>query len=275
VGDLQTGHATRVDSAGKASDYGDKSAQKVIGDVGEKINTSRRADGSSGAPTGADQVQAAGLDYPTSPYVDSSGTKLSPSVENNQVHRLEGTITKDMEDKAEVCMGAAVMHQAQAQSKALDAATQAKQAERDDLIARGLPIPSELSAANDPFVPKMLRRDDSADQMPGVMQRSRESQEDPRTGLGYSMTERLNLPVVPNQERTISPKNSAPMPSTAQVTRSDMPGQPLMVRDPTTGNMIPASGTSQTDQDALADLQKKSQERVDLAKSQAAGGSTP
>jgi len=251
VGDLQTGHATRVDSAGKASDYGDKSSQKVIGDVGEKINTSRRADGSSGAPTGADQVQAAGLDYPTSPYTDSTGTKMSPSVENNQVHRLEGTITKDMEDKAEVCLGAAVMHQAQVQSKALAA------------------------AGDDAYVPKMLRRDDSADQMPGVMQRNRESQDDPRTGLGYSTTERLNLPVVPNQERTISPKNAAPMPSTAQVTRSDLPGQPLMVRDPTTGNMVPASGTSQTDQDALAALQQKSQDRVDLAKSQAAGGSTP
>jgi hypothetical protein len=189
----------------------------------------------------------------------------------NRVHRLEGTVSSDLENKAEVAVGGAVMHAAQVRSKALAAAQDEKQAERDDHIARGLPLPPELAAQNDPHIPKMLRRDDSADQMPGMVERQRMTQIDPRTGLGFSTTERLDMPVVPNQERTVAPAGAPALPADAQVTRSDAPADPVLQRD-AAGNMVPGATNTHEDNARMGELRDASQARVDEAARQKAAG---
>src|SRR5262249_4499356 len=72
------------------------------------------------------------------------------------------------------------------------------------------------------------------DNLPHVMARPRESEIDARTGLGYSTTERLDMPVVPNQELTINARtNSQDLPADARITATRADGSQIvaLVRD--------------------------------------------
>ena len=163
------------------------------------------------------------------------------------------------------------MHAAQVPSKDLTRQQARRQGQRDELVDAGLPIPQELSAQSDPHIPKMLRRDESADQMSGMIARPRQSQEDPRTGLGFSTTERLDQAVAPNQERTVAPANAPALPKDAQVTRSDAPHDPVLTRD-AAGNMVPGATNTHEDDARLRELRDASQARVAEAARQKAGG---
>jgi hypothetical protein len=218
------------------------------GDIGAKSNTELPAGAAPGTNKGLHQVAAAGLDYSGSPYIDPADpTKPAQFVKDNQVSRIEGTVNQDLANKAEVCLGAGVY------DRAKQRAAQLQQAQ----TAAG----GDATAGSAPWVPKMLRTDSSAatgdplDSLPGFMQRERgESgapQDDPRTGLGYSETLRMNQPVVPNQERTIAKGATVALPSDLAITRSDQAG-PQLVYNPTTGKMEPpppppAPGPAPTD----------------------------
>jgi hypothetical protein len=227
-------------------------APALYGDVGEKLNTDLNAD-RSGPATGKDQVQAAGLDYNTSVYTTPDGTKVKNFVEQDKVHRLEGTIDADIASKAEVCLGAGVYARAQQRAADLEAARAAS---------------AGAAPEDQVFVPKMLRTsatEDSGDSLPGIMRRTRgdaagntvknpdgsetlRPEIDPRSGLGYSVSERLGMDVVPNQERKM--REAVPLAGhvpDATITRSDTHA-PMLQLAPDGKTMVPVAGLSAADE---------------------------
>jgi hypothetical protein len=246
----------------------------VAGDVGEQGLTTRPADRSDRPVTALDQVKATGLDYPqlrSEPVVGPDGTPLigpdgkplsvqknanpylqetpAGTVEWNQtvtagpgVSRLEGTISSEMEQRAQVCLGAGPMEEAQNRAAELNAVQADREAQRAQLQANGEPIPPELSPDLDPAIPRMLQLD-GTDNPQGVMERHRMKQEDPRTGLGYSTTERMGNDVVPGQELTVARDSSGKgvaLPGDAQVVTTDAAGNATvgLKLDPATGLMV-------------------------------------
>jgi hypothetical protein len=223
------------------------------------VNTDTSKDRTRPA-TGAEQVQAAGLDYNNAPFVNANGTDTSKFVKDGEVHRLEGTIDKEIENKAEVAVGAGVFARAQTRAATLEKA-------RTDAQAAGATGDSEV------FVPKMLRTDateDPGDKLPGMMMRPRgeaknttvekpdgtkevHPEMDPRTGLGYSMTERLHQDVIPNQERTM--RKAVPLKGHADdatITRADDHQAKLQLA-PDGKKMEPVPGLSPSDQAMYTD----------------------
>jgi len=147
-----------------------------------------------------------------------------------------------------------VMARAQQRSKEL------ADAQASHAAATGQTAEQAAADPNAPHVPKMLRRDGSADQMPGMGMRNRESQIDPRTGLGYSTTESADMTTVPNQERKMAEAVPFAPAMNAQVTRSDMPGQPVMGFDPAQKKFETTPGLA--DQQKYDDLEKQSADRA-------------
>jgi hypothetical protein len=227
VGNMQQGKDSWRDSkTGEAG--GGTRGIALTGDIGERMNTDQEKDPTKRADA---QVAAAGLDYPGSPYVerDPSGKVVR---KDEEVHRVEGTINQELQNNAEVQVGHGVMARAQQRSQELAAA----QASNPDV-----------------YVPKMLRRDsagdtDSKDHMPGISERSRmgqtdpTSQTDPRTGLGYSVTEAADMGTVPNQERKMkSAMSFNNLDQPVNVTRSDRPDQTDLTYDRGSGTFKPGA----------------------------------
>jgi hypothetical protein len=265
LGDLQTGRATGGSGA-TARDYGDAGLR---GDVGELLNTSIPADRGAGPVTSLDQAQMAGLDYPTSVYVDDPNgptAQFRPEITDPDgagLARVQGTITPEIAAAAEVAVGRGVMGEAQSQAGELAQITQQRQAQRDALTAAGQPIPADLSPDLDPHIPNMLRTDSSADTLPMVKERTRESPIDTRTGLGYSTTERADMPVVPNQELTIG--STVPLPDDASVviTRPDGTQVPaLEMPAGGSGPMVPSAGADPATQQRIDNARIAGEQRV-------------
>ena len=117
----------------------------------------------------------------------------------------------------------------------------------------------------------MLRTDasvDPGDSLPGIMKRTRGDAEsnmvdkigpdgkpvidpatgtpvkeahqeiDPKSGLGYSVTERADMPVVPNQERKMRTGVELSQIPGAEISRSDT-HEGMLELDPTTNRMVP------------------------------------
>ncbi len=253
----------------------------LYGDVGEIGNTERSASG--GKATGMDQVQATGLDYNTSSYFGPDGRTPSDFVKNDKVHRVEGEVTQTVADTAEVCIGSGVYARAQQRAAELEA---------------------QKATA---YVPKMLRTDatvDPGDSLPGIMKRTRgdakdnstpkvgadgkpvidpatgkqvmeaHQEIDPKSGLGYSVTERANMPVVPNQERKMRSAVELSQIPGAQISRSDT-HQGMLELDKATGRMVPRKSLSAEEQAYYAALKADPNGDVAQGRTPPGTGGTP
>jgi hypothetical protein len=267
-------HAADASTGTKATQFGKIVSQKVTsgmmnpanpayggqhqlyGDVGEAATTEANPARDGGKATGKEQVQATGLDYNTSEYMKADGKTPADFVENDKVHRLQGDVNKDIENKAEVCLGAGLYGRAQTRAKEM----------ADQQAAAGGDPSKEI------YIPKMLRTDSSAatgdtkDGLPGIMMRTRgdaanntidtgrkdasgapimehHPEIDPRSGMGYSVTERADMGVVPNQERKMRSGSNLKDTTNVEVSRSDTHNGNLEF-NPATGTMTPKASLS-------------------------------
>src|SRR5262249_42258025 len=105
VGDMLAGFDRRSGGAG---------APQMFGDFGLKRNTEGQ--------TSREAVASLGLDYEGAPYVktNADGTKdFSDDVTKTGVMMIDSTMTKEMQNKAQVPLGHDVMAEAQTQAEAL------------------------------------------------------------------------------------------------------------------------------------------------------------
>jgi len=260
MGDLQTGRGTGG-SGDSARDFGPAGLR---GDVGELLNTELTPERSDRPVTSLDQAQVTGLDYPTSVYVDDPrgpSARFNPGLTDADgpgLARVQGTITDEIANAAEVPVGRGVMRQAQSQAAALAAAQERSRAQGDA----------------EPHIPTLLRTGGGGDNLPGLMERTRETQIDTRTGLGYSATERANMPVVPNQERTIGRTQALPDDASVVITRPDG-SQSTALEMPAGGGgpMVPAASDAETrdrvDRERIAGEQRVSDAATNRAEAPA------